>query len=126
MRRHENALLRDVHRKPIAKRGETLQVEVCCQGCKSDKTIRTNLTCRYEVATSKHVARPHVCKECCFIKGKKYPQKHFVPVDPQMPFVLYHTITDRDRSIRRKKAKGKGAHGNKAKGMTRHDLDLLK
>jgi hypothetical protein len=116
MRRHEDALLRDLHRSPTVTRGETLQVEVWCQDCRSDNTKRTDLTCRYEVATSKYVAWPHVCKKCCFVKGKKYPQKHFVPVDPQIPFVLYHTMTDRDRKIRRKEAKGKGAHGNKAKG----------
>lgn len=56
MRRHGDTLLRDLHRSPTAKRGETLQVKVWCQNCKSDKTKRTNHTCRYEVATSKYVA----------------------------------------------------------------------
>ena len=88
-------------------------------GVKIVNQIKPNartLLCRYEVATRKYVAWPRICKECCFVKGKKYPQKHFVPVDPQMPFVLYHTMTDRNRKIRRKEAKGKRAHGNKAKG----------
>jgi len=71
MRRHEDALLRDLHRSPTVTRGETLQVEVWCQDCRSDNTKRTDLTCRYEVATSKYVAWPHVCKKCCFVKGEK-------------------------------------------------------
>jgi len=75
MRRHEDALLRDLHRSPTVTRGETLQVEVWCQGYRSDNTKRTDLTCRYEVATSKYVAWPHVCKKCCFCQRQEIPSE---------------------------------------------------
>ena len=98
LKRQDNATHNHLHRAPNVAKGEFRSIQVWCRKRKSDITKRIENACRFEVSSDKYVAWLHVCQQCCFVTSKnKYPQQHFIPVDSRIPFVLFHTMCDRER-----------------------------
>lgn len=108
LERQEVATHSHLHRAPNAAKAEAWDIRVWCRQCRLDVTKRIEYSCRYEVATGKYIAWLHVCRQCCSGTSKnKYPQQHFIPVNLRIPFVLYHSMTDRERKIRQVARKAK-------------------
>lgn len=78
LERQEVAIHSHLHRAPNAVKAEARHMRVWCRKCRLDVTKRIEYSSRYEVATGKYIAWPHVCRQCCSVISKnKYPQQHF-------------------------------------------------